>query len=171
MPTPTLRIPIPPGDEGTAHTIEAMKALARHAAASPRVRQAAARIARKNGRPQPAEVIARAVYWFLSNERFRFQKDPKGVELVRTPASLLDAIAARGVALGDCDDRAVLGAALLAAAGVPAAFVLMAERPGGRLTHVYFAALIDGRPFPLDPQEGTQPGHFTPHARQIIEPL
>lgn len=71
-------------------------------------------------------------------DHFQFIHDPNGVELLSSPRYMLDKIAARGYAQGDCDDVAILGAALGKAVGLRARFVLAGfEGPRGPFRHVF----------------------------------
>ena len=72
------------------------------------------------------------------NSHFIFTPDPHGVETLRTPDYMLSAIERQGWVAGDCDDAAILSAALGKAAGFPATFVALAFDPTGkRFRHVY----------------------------------
>lgn len=108
-----------------------MRELVVAAAVDPRVRAAAAEAIAGNG------CRACGIRRWLGN-RFRFLRDPEGVELLRTPDALLDDIARGGYTSGDCDDAAVLGAALGRAAGLPARFVVFGWAGSeGPFTHVF----------------------------------
>ena len=89
----------------------------------------------------------------------RFQLDPLGVELIRTPSYLLRQIEDTGRAEGDCDDVAVLGAALGMAAGIPARYVLVGLTPGDPFEHVYAELLTAWGPVDLDT---TRPAQMPP---------
>ncbi len=65
---------------------------------------------------------ARAIRSWIA-ARFRFVKDPRGIELLETPLYLLQRIAVQGYVQGDCDDAATLAAALCTSIGIPAKFV------------------------------------------------
>jgi transglutaminase-like putative cysteine protease len=62
---------------------------------------------------------ARAIRAWV-DRRFRFVRDPLGVELLETPAFHLSRIKQYGFVQGDCDDAATLTAALGMAVGLPA---------------------------------------------------
>lgn len=62
---------------------------------------------------------ARAIRAWV-DRRFRFVRDPLGVELLETPALLLSRIDRDGSVQGDCDDAATLTAALGMAVGIAA---------------------------------------------------
>lgn len=69
--------------------------------------------------PRDCIAQARAVRAW-TDKRFRFVRDPLGVELLETPAFLLSRIKQYGFVQGDCDDAATLTAALGMAVGLPA---------------------------------------------------
>lgn len=83
-------------------------------------------------------------------ERTVFLADPVGVETIRTPRLMIQTAELEGVAEGDCDDIAVLGAALGMAIGIPARFVLLAFQDPGLYTHVYTELLTEAGPVELD---------------------
>ncbi len=63
--------------------------------------------------------------------------------------------------VGDCDDYAMLTAALLKARGIPCSFVTVAADPRvpGQYSHVYVAAYPEGGGrVPLDTSHGAEPG-------------
>lgn len=64
---------------------------------------------------------------------------------------------------GDCDDYAMLTAALLRAKGVKASFVTVAADPRmpGQFSHVYVVAYPGGKRVPLDTSHGEYPGWET----------
>lgn len=159
---------LPPGDAGTRTTLAAMRSLARDAATRPEIVKAAAALMNAGPR-SPRLYTIRLFHWL--RERVRFKADPPGVELVRHPSQLVEEIGRGGLALGDCDDRSTLGAAMLLAAGIPAAFLVIGRDPRADMEHVYFAARLGGRWIPLDPQETDTPGHQKAHARRWLYPL
>lgn len=126
---------VPHGDNGTRATLKAMRAVVRAALARPLVIETAHRIAR--GLPA-RDMRARALAvrsWLAAH--FHFERDPSGVELLRTPEYQLRQLARDGVITGDCDDAAILGAALYAALGGRAALRAVSFRPRSPFTHVY----------------------------------
>lgn len=69
---------------------------------------------------------------------WHFVRDPTGVELVFRPERLLDQYTNHGMASGDCDDAAVLSAALGKAIGLRARFVVLGFfGPRMPFSHVY----------------------------------
>lgn len=86
---------------------------------------------------------ARAVRDYL-DEHLQFVRDPRGVEMLSTPRYLLTQIARRYIVQGDCDDAAILGAALAKAVGLKARLVAVGFfRKDAPLSHVY--AVVQGR--------------------------
>lgn len=79
---------------------------------------------------------ARAIREYLESV-FRFVPDPRGVETLRTPLYQLREIHDNGAVGGDCDDAAILGAALGMAVGIAAAFRIVKFRQGADYAHVY----------------------------------
>lgn len=68
---------------------------------------------------------------------FRYVNDPVGVELLRDPAQQLTEIARQGYTQGDCDEAAMLFAALGEANGISARFRALAfYRDDAPYTHV-----------------------------------
>jgi transglutaminase-like putative cysteine protease len=71
-------------------------------------------------------------------DRFRFVRDPLGVELIETPAFHLSRIKDWGFVQGDCDDAATITAALGEAVGIPASLVAVAFfKKNAPFAHVY----------------------------------
>lgn len=129
------------GDYGSAQTLERMRDLVRQSLSVPLVVETANGIAAMVP-PRDYLGIARAIRAWLSRY-FRFVRDPVGVELLRDPEYQLRQWMTYGYITGDCDDAAILGAALGKAVGIGARFVAVGFREGGPLTHV-FAVLTGG---------------------------
>jgi len=158
----TVRLPLPDPatgntDEQVLATLGVMRGLVRDA---PRW-NAIQRLAQS---PYPVYQICAAV---------TFRRDPRTAEAIRHPELLARHIEQGGKPVGDCDDRATLGAAILHARGQTPVFIVMSRRPGANFEHVYFGEMIEpGQPvsvantIPYDPQERTPPGSWTPPAPQ-----
>jgi transglutaminase-like putative cysteine protease len=124
---------IPNGTAGSIATMRAMRSLVRDAIRDPqqKVRESAITILRGvNTFSDQARAIQQ---WVQSNIEYR--RDPPDVELVQTPQVTLQLRA------GDCDDQAVLTAALLQATGHPAQFIAVGLN-GQPLSHVLAQTLI-----------------------------
>jgi transglutaminase-like putative cysteine protease len=137
------------GYVGSMQTLARMKSIVRQSLVQPDVTQAAARIAAfLPPRDQVRQAVA--IRDFLVRV-FRFVPDPKGVELLRTPLFQLREIRKGGTTAGDCDDAAILGAALGLAVGIPAVFRVISFRPGANFAHVFtILTPRNGRAIDLD---------------------
>jgi len=149
---------LPQGEAGTEATIAAMVAQIRDAAEHPLVRDMAQRIAEANPTAPAAGV------YMLLRRSVRFHTDPPGLELLRHPARMIAAARAARTAdalpIGDCDDRADLGASILLAMGLRPVLTVMARTQRGPWEHVYAGAINDaGVVYPIDADDHvTGPG-------------
>lgn len=156
-PTPHVsRYWIPAGPLGIELTVVHMRREVRAALGDPLLEGTARAIV---GGASPRSAAAR-IRAFL-DDRTRFVPDPLGVELIRSPVFMLETIECAGYAVGDCDDIAVLGAALGLSAGIPARFVLLAFEDPGLYEHVY-TELLTPEPVELDT---TRPAQLPPDFR------
>jgi hypothetical protein len=111
---------IPTGNAGLAAKLDRLRAMVLDARADPAWRDWVVGVVRHvpekdwNGE-------ARAVSAFV--RRMRYTRDPAGVELFTEPREMARRIV-QGVGAGDCDDAALLGAAMLEAVGHPTRFVV-----------------------------------------------
>lgn len=150
------------GDAGTEQTLGAMKAIARHAAMTPRVQTIGRAIIDAARRLRNTDA---AQLWHAMNEMMTFQRDPPRIEELNYPTEYLSGLTSRR--LGDCDDRATLGASLALAMGLVPEFVVMGTRADGPFEHVYLRVVNpDGSTFAIDPQETETPGAEVPAARK-----
>lgn len=150
----------PPGDQGTRMTLDQMRKLALEGAQQFGVRHTALRIlesAGAAGHDPRAEL--QALYQFV-RDRITFRADIAGVETLQSPRYTLTARA------GDCDDKAVLLAALARAVGIPAelAFRVVAlnRATPGAFSHVYVVARVQGQAIALDPTYPETPMGWEP---------
>jgi len=161
---------IPDGDDGTFTVVDRMVELVRARIAHPVVRRAAVDLANTVPAQHLAGQVA-AVRKFLER-RVPFLSDPSGVELLHDPVLLLEDIRERGTARGDCDDVAVLGAALGGALGLSARFVVVGFRgPNEPFEHVW-TELHDGTAWrELDvtrPRTAEAPAHTREYVVDVI---
>lgn len=146
---------IPWGHAGIDVTVEHMRSLARAQALSSAVRRKADELV--SGTRTSEELALRIRRWL---ERYvRFLHDPDGIELIRTPELMLATIDCYGLAEGDCDDVAVLGAALGMAQGLDATYVLLGFTDAEPFEHVYTELETDAGPVELDT---TRPAQMPP---------
>lgn len=135
-------ISIPGGDLGTHATLYHMKRLARAGSIAPLVRQTAIDITYGMGGDPTAQ--ARVLREWLAVS-ILFQRDPRGTEALHDPVVVLRAILTRGTASVDCDDVAMLAAAMGLSLGLRARFVVVGFSPTGPFRHVW-TDLADPRP-------------------------
>jgi len=156
---------LPPGDEGTEHTIAAMVALIREAAKSEQVRSLAAHLAQ-------TRVALEAQVFFWLKATIKFHKDPPHLEFLRHPARMIDAVAAGArigkKPIGDCDDVADLAAAVIVASGAAPVLVVVGPDETGPFKHVYAGLRTAQSYIPLDPQELSAPGLEVEAARRRV---
>lgn len=131
------------GDRGVSQTLQRMRQLTHRAAVQPAVVLLARRIILPAGRRDRAGQIRLVREWL--SDHTKWMPDPERTEYLVPPAVLLGELQ-RGAprAGGDCDDVAMLGAALGKAVGIPARFTAVAFEPMGAYRHV-FAELWDGQ--------------------------
>jgi hypothetical protein len=85
----------------------------------------------------------------------KFKFDPPGLEQVRHPDQLISEINSAGVACGDCDEVATLGAALLKKLGLSPVFIVVGRKANGQFEHVLYGLRnAKGQFFPIDSQHG-----------------
>lgn len=158
------------GDAGTRETLQRMRSLVNRSLAIPVVRGTAVNLMRAVVPRARGEQI-RAVRRFLT-DRVQFLRDPVGVELLHDPVWLLREIQTRYYVTVDCDDVAILGAALGKAAGLKARFVAVAfYDPVAPYSHVW-AELFDGDQWrDLDVTRKTQDLADKGISRRLIFPV
>lgn len=142
MLTAELFMPPVSGDGGTYATLARMKSLSRGGAgaSNPLVRAIAASLVRS---ATPDGILhARLIRNWLEDHTI-FLRDISTAEALYSPAVLAAAIQRDGVVQCDCEDVAMLAAALGLSIGLRARFVVLAFRQGGPFQHVY-TELSDG---------------------------
>jgi transglutaminase-like putative cysteine protease len=127
---------IPGGDLGTWATLRAMADLAFKGAFHREVRAVAGSLGASVPSRDEARQIA-AIRAYLSRY-VRFTPDPAIAEYLQEPRVMIQEAVARGYATGDCDDVAMLGAALGISIGLSARYcVLGFFDPNAPFEHVY----------------------------------
>lgn len=117
------------GDAGIRQTLREMRSIVRAWRVDPIVRELAMRItAHCPGKDWPCEV--RSLHaWVRDN--IRYVADVLEVETLQTPDVTLR------LGAGDCDDQAILLAAMLQAVGHPARFIAVDVGDGRGISHVF----------------------------------
>lgn len=133
-------LPAAEGKAGTDQTVAAMREFALAGAHNPAIVHLAREIVRGVGSHDYEGEVARVHAWV--QEHVRYTQDPRGQEWVQTPS-----ITAWVLGQGDCDDHAVLVAALGMALGHGAAFRVVATDPSRptEASHVYALVGIRSR--------------------------
>lgn len=133
--TTVFRTTIGFGDYGATDTLAHMRRLVNDALAKPFVNEYATGIVSTVPSRDYLRMALAIRHWLDRN--FKFVPDPVGVELLRDPERQLLEFRNTGRIIGDCDDAAVLGAALGKSVGIRAKFVAVGFRTPGPLAHVY----------------------------------
>ena len=145
---------------GARQTLEEMAKLAREGIRDQRIRNAAVKITTQgflNGtglQQKDFEGEARRLHAFV-RDQIRYVRDTDGIELLHDPATILE------IGAGDCDDKAILLAALLGSIGAPTRFVAVAFEPE-RFSHVWLQVEINGRWVDLETTEPIPFGQSVP---------
>lgn len=126
---------IPSGDAGTIATVNRMQTLTRHAAVTSVVRDVAARLVL--GVDYVPMLHARILRDFVTSHT-RFLPDPTPAEGLTPPDDLIRRLLQVGIVQGDCDDIAMMAAALGLSIGLRAQFVVAAfHAPSAPFSHVW----------------------------------
>lgn len=127
---------IPSGDAGTFATLRHMARLVRGAMVVPRVRYVAAAIA-SDAASRDGTLQAHAIRAWVEDHT-TFLRDPRGAELLHDPALMVCSILTHGNIHVDCDDVAMLAAALGMAVGLRARFTVVGfNSPASPFRHVW----------------------------------
>jgi hypothetical protein len=124
------------GDYGSLDTLAGMARVVRESQVDPLVLETAADIVRSVSGRNKAGQIAAVRQWL--KRKVQFLADPADHELLRTPHYMLNRIRSVGRIQADCDDAAILAAALLGAIGIRTRFVAAGfQAVPGPLLHVW----------------------------------
>lgn len=113
-------------------TLHIMRDVAISGHTDPMVRQVAESIVRHLP-PRDVPTQVEAIRKWLQ-AKFQFLRDPTSIEYTKTPRQMLEEVRDHGVVMGDCDDAAVLAAALGTVIGIAARFRALAF--DGEFRHV-----------------------------------
>lgn len=148
---------LPDGDAGTYVTLDVMRRIARRASSLPIVRTLAAQAVRSypgDGGNYHARLLNK---WIT--ERTYFLPDPTYTEALHEPAYLLTQILTRGNVGVDCDDVAMLAAAMGLSIGLRARYVIAGfSSPNAPFRHVWteLAGARSSSWVPIDPTRPVQ---------------
>lgn len=128
--------PLPGGDLGTMVTLAAMRGMVTRDFLLPIIRLTATKIVTGYSRKDGVEQAHAIRDWL--EEHTEFLRDPDQVEMLHGPAWQVQTILTKGRAYVDCDDVAMLGAALGKSVGLRARFVVAAfNTPNSPFRHVW----------------------------------
>lgn len=144
---------IPTGTAGIRATLAVMRHYVNDAKLDPQIQRTAVDIVRTTPEKDYHGEAAAVQRWVRDN--IRYTQDVEGIETVRTPAVTLF------MAMGDCDDKATLAAALLASIGHQTRFVALGHYPG-EFSHVLIEDNINGDWLPLETTEDVDAGWTPP---------
>lgn len=148
-------------------TAAAMCAMIHHAAA---VGDAVRNLASMLMDDRVDQTPLRNLWRWLKEAQYRTD-DPPGVELLRHPElSAFDALNT-GNFEGDCDDVALLAAALAIRMGCKAVDLVVIAREGREWEHVYVRVGHATPTWAIDPQETDVPLSERPHAAELTFPV
>jgi transglutaminase-like putative cysteine protease len=145
------------GDAGTYQTVAKMQQMARADASKPTVRAIAASIV-EGAADQNGTLHARLIRMWLESHTI-FTRDPSTGEALYTPEDTAQEIQRNKVAHVDCEDVAMLAAALGMAVGLVARYVLLAFAANAPFQHVY-TDLADPRQRVWVEQDITRPAQW-----------
>ncbi len=145
----TLR-QIPDGALGTKATLKIMRQFVREYKKTIPVRELALSLVRDlHGHKNWIGQVKR-VHSFVQRN-IQYVRDIRGVETIATPLVTMQ------TRQGDCDDQAVLLAALLESIGHPTRFVAIKQNVFGPYVHVYTETKIGPKWYPLETTEKMRP--------------
>jgi transglutaminase-like putative cysteine protease len=153
---------IPSGDAGVRATLTAMAKIVRQYKVDANIHE----LARRLTAALPPQNTAGATPLYLATlqqfvrDKIRYVMDTDGVETLQTPDYTLSIMA------GDCDDKSILLATLLASVGYPPMFFAVGTH-GQPYSHVLAGARIGTRQIPLETiipagNPGANPGQMPP---------
>lgn len=90
-------------------------------------------------------------------EHVQYVRDPNAWEYVKTPNIMIQEIAARGRAMGDCDDHVLLLNTLLGTLGIKTKFTAVKINGSPMFNHVVSEAFVEHRWVTVDPCAKTRP--------------
>lgn len=150
---------IPDGEAGIRATLKRMRQLVLAAKADATIYDLAREIIRGEPDKDFAQE-ARAVQAWVQ-QHIRYTRDPIDMESLQEPVKTLE------LAQGDCDDQAMLVAALLGSIGARARFQAIGPEEGV-FTHVFTEVLIDGSWFAMETTEPWSFGQRYPRPRSYM---
>jgi transglutaminase-like putative cysteine protease len=145
---------IPNGAQGVRATLREMSRIVKAYKSNPQIRELAVNLT-ANLPPKNWRAEVNAIFCFV-RDYIRYVKDIQGVETLHTPDNLLR------LRSGDCDDKSILSATLLASIGHPTRFIACGFLGDGSYSHVFTQTKIAGKWVTLECTMGEWPLGKTP---------
>jgi len=140
---------IPDGAAGVRATLNIMRKLVRENKTNIKLRRLALSLVKDNDQKNWLGEV-RDLHAYV-RDHIRYVKDVDGIETVHSPEQVLN------FGQGDCDDKSILLATLLATIGHPTRFVAIGLRPG-IFQHVFVETKIGNKWIPLETTEPVEVG-------------
>ncbi|MDE2020934.1 MAG: hypothetical protein KGJ13_11410 [Patescibacteria group bacterium] len=156
---PSTLMGIPDGKAGVASTLDLMVKLVKQGKTNPIIRQKATELTQELRQKDFTGEI-RSLFDFVQNN-IRYVRDIAGVETLHYPEQILLQ------EHGDCDDKAILLASLLAAIGHPTRFVAVGFKPG-HFSHVFVDTRYGPGWLTLDATEPHPMGWRPPNIQSVM---
>lgn len=137
------------GEAAIHNTATKMRDIINESGKNPYIRRWAERILSQANIPAYDWIgEAKAIHnWVRDN--VRYTHDPRGIEYLQTPPTMLKLIEQNERPMGDCDDMTMLVLSLLKSIGYEVGLKIAAYRKDGRFQHVYGMVRVPvGRPTP-----------------------
>ena len=156
---PSTLMGIPEGKAGVAATLDLMVKLVKQGKTNPLIRQKATELT-QDLRQKDFTGEIRNIFDFVQNN-IRYVRDIAGVETLHYPEQVMLQ------EYGDCDDKAILLASLLASIGHPTRFVAVGFR-SGIFSHVFVDTRYGPGWLSLDPTEPHHMGWRPPGMQTVM---
>lgn len=158
-PTRHRLIPQMAGLGGIRQTLTLMRQLTAHYKTDPTIRELALRLTRNL--PQKDFYGEARELWAFVKHNIRYTLDVNGVETIQTPLKTLE------YGAGDCDDKALLLAALLESIGHETRFKAVGFH-SGLINHVLLETNIRGKWLAMETTEPVPLGWTPPNVKQLM---
>lgn len=146
-----------PGKVGSFQTLQEMKRLIIEAVQSQKPRQAALDLIRSNYVLNPSIFVEALRNWILLHVTIIDEFE----ELAISPQMMIDQIESTGMSAGDCDDIAMLSAAMLVSVGAEAQLCACFPQSDGTYGHVFCRYRFPGMIWSdFDPTIGYNKPHY-----------
>ena len=129
-----------PGDAGISQTVYKIRDAVYYGVRTPRVRALAETIVSacvERDERQELDCLRKYVL-----DHYRYLRDPRGVDLIKSPEVVVDEIGRLSFFQGDCDDVTAFMSSLLMSIGFPVRLVVLEPVGKDSFKHVYLEAFM-----------------------------